>query len=941
MKRSSVVTLLGIIFFYLTLIINGNAPFGTRQPTEYYHELTAGFLSGHTYLTLTPDQRLSELKNPYAGYQGIVRLHDASYYNNRYYLYFGPTPAILFVLPVKILTGYYPSEEITVGIFGLVGFGFIAALWLRAIKIALPYLGSFGINFGLAVLALGTFVLTLLPRALLYPVPITCAYSVFIAGLYFLTTGYVSRSDRAKVLCIGIAALAWGLAIGARPNYIFTLPVLGVAALIVAYRRDADRKQSRTAIYVPALLAAVLPPGIIGVLLAIYNYVRFGTINEFGMRYQLASSDQRFIDILSLKYVSENLSHYFLDPPLLFRYFPFIATDGPCFGIVYWVPFALLGFLTPLTWYSRKMRTTRGWVWLSATLFSVSVLQLAGLSFLAFAYDRYQVDFVPVLTLCALLVFGALNSVLRTKTKLRRFIFGVGVATGLFGISANILLSIERSPLRSRLSSLATLLNYPGYVWEKINNTSYGPLKGEISLGPGPVGSKEPMVVTSYGRDILFAECVADNQYRFSLFHAASTTTFSDVVTVEPGKFYRFVFDLGSLYPPKEHPLFARYPSRTVDALSRKVKIEWDGKVILDAGCGFYLSSPNLLHIGENPWNDFTRSKTSGCMVNLSRGGIPDQSSVSVNEKPGAVRLTLRFPPFISTIGEPLVSTGTPDTGDLIFINYIEPGKIQLGHDSKRFGALLSRVIPCDPTAEHTVDIDTPALNPNGSSEENENFYIRFDGETVLSGKRKFGPSHAIETAFGYNAAQSSSVKPLFSGPVLKWTQISPLSPPETTAHHWGPLRLAIRLPTAREGVSEPLVTTGVPGRGDFIYLRYLPENRIRVGYDHWGIGGFLSDPVVLKDVSHAQLEISIGSLYPPLDDPWWAAHRNFPPSLKHHVFVSVDDKIVMNTPYEAHPAELKTIRIGENPIGGSTCVTAFTGEIDSVKSTLTPPAVK
>ena len=67
---------------------------------RYYNLLADAFRAGQTSLLVTPSPELLALPNPYDPAQNAaLRLHDATLYRGRYYLYFGPTPALVLFLP--------------------------------------------------------------------------------------------------------------------------------------------------------------------------------------------------------------------------------------------------------------------------------------------------------------------------------------------------------------------------------------------------------------------------------------------------------------------------------------------------------------------------------------------------------------------------------------------------------------------------------------------------------------------------------------------------------------------------------------------------------------------------------------------------------------------------------------------------------------------------
>lgn len=85
----ALVVVVGWLYFTDTIATPGQT--SSPSPNSLYGLLTEAWYHAQLHLNLEPDPRLATLANPYAGYQGIPRLHDASYLHNKYYLYFGPT----------------------------------------------------------------------------------------------------------------------------------------------------------------------------------------------------------------------------------------------------------------------------------------------------------------------------------------------------------------------------------------------------------------------------------------------------------------------------------------------------------------------------------------------------------------------------------------------------------------------------------------------------------------------------------------------------------------------------------------------------------------------------------------------------------------------------------------------------------------------------------
>ena len=93
-------------FHFTTAWVRGPALNWHGQTSEYYPLLTDAFLAGQTSLLVQPSAELLALPDPHDPVANArFRLHDASLYHGKYYLYFGPTPAIVLFLPYKVLTG--------------------------------------------------------------------------------------------------------------------------------------------------------------------------------------------------------------------------------------------------------------------------------------------------------------------------------------------------------------------------------------------------------------------------------------------------------------------------------------------------------------------------------------------------------------------------------------------------------------------------------------------------------------------------------------------------------------------------------------------------------------------------------------------------------------------------------------------------------------------
>lgn len=144
----------------------------------------------------------------------------------------------------------------------------------------------------------------------------------------------------------------------------------------------------------------------------------------------------------------------------------------------------------------------------------------------------------------------------------------------------------------------------------------------------------------------------------------------------------------------------------------------------------------------------------------------------------------------------------------------------------------------------------------------------------------------------------------------LLWNYYPPLFPDQ---------QFTVILAPAPPGTSEPLVVTGQPGRGDFLFLRRLDDSRIVIGYDKWGVGGPVSKPLSGLPGQRHTLEVHHPSLASVVGNPFPAAASRL--VVRWDGVVAIDQEV---EPPERRPTHLNFAR---NPIGGSACGPALNGE--------------
>ncbi|HEY4988412.1 MAG TPA: hypothetical protein VII09_01320, partial [Opitutaceae bacterium] len=304
-------------------IADGVAPWdGDRSNVWHHYEYMAqGFLDGHTTLSVAPSPELLKLANPYDPVANAkLRVWDASLYKGKYYLYYGPGPAVAIMVPWRILTGHMMPQRMAVAVFaagGMVGL----ALLLRGIRRrSFPGLSGTALGAILVVAFHASWLPVILRRPGVWELPIVSAAACLWWLLYFLWKFHESGGPLRWAAACGAAG---ALMISCRVTNLFEA---GFVLVLVAATGAAATTPSRR--WAAAGIAAGLI-GAGGIALLLFNYARFGRLLDFGTGYMLSGQEAGHATTLSLSFIPFNLWTYLVAVPELGPYFPFIHANWP------------------------------------------------------------------------------------------------------------------------------------------------------------------------------------------------------------------------------------------------------------------------------------------------------------------------------------------------------------------------------------------------------------------------------------------------------------------------------------------------------------------------------------------------------------------------------------------------------------------------------------
>jgi len=410
--------LLAVLPMGLAPAWNGEKPAHRNQ----YEVAARAFLEGHFDLDYGDmDPQLLALGNPYSPAErkaAGVRYHwDHSFYNGKYYMYFGVVPVCLLFLPYLVITGndlttYHATQLFTAGF--IIGF-FALVLLLR--KRFFPRV-SYWLMTGVAAAVSLAAVWYASAAPALYCTAITAGLVMEIWSLYFFFKAvYATENENRAILRAGIGALFGALAFGCRPP-VALANVLVIPLLIVFLREHRFRFS-----LLLKLFAAASPYLLIGGLLMAYNYVRFGSVTEFGQSYQLTITDVSKGLQLTAESLFKGLKYYL------------VATDGKKNLLSYgaFITFPVLALFILPVFRKGAFKGAKGllavWILLVLTPLAITVVDVAGSPLFL---PRYRADFTWLFGLAA--VFGAGLFTNRIENKTARTV--VEAAIGLFALVA-------------------------------------------------------------------------------------------------------------------------------------------------------------------------------------------------------------------------------------------------------------------------------------------------------------------------------------------------------------------------------------------------------------------------------------------------------------------------------------------------------------------------
>lgn len=646
------------------------------------------------------------------------RILDASYFNGRVYIYYGIGPFFLVLLPWYKMTGSYLTPEVCVQaalLAGYAAYGF--ALWLlfgrdrsRAADWLLPA------AFLAVVVSSGTW--PLMDLANIHQLESAFAYAFTGLTVALLTIAF--RGGRYAGIALGGAAMFIGLIMACRPNCFLAAGILAVAAGYLCWKTaPPNRRWRRTAGLVggPLLL--------IGSGLGAWNYVRFGNILEFGMKYGTGAADNPAIAAFSPGNLIYNLHRYLVGGIRWEDYFPFIdgMKEGPfprplatheslvqVYGCL--LLFPVLIFAGFALW---KRRGPTGVLLVAA---GANLFVLAGLGFGTY---RYPADYLGPLSFVAGVGVCCVGEMTHRVT--RRLALGALAIllswSSALGLCQTISISSTTAQFDLKrpkaFATLAAPFNRAIYQWERITGTDPRAFRLHLSLPNSRYGKTEPLLVSGEVglQDFIYFYYTEPGKIQIGFESMGHGGPVSPPLAIDYAQPHVVDISLGSLLPPDDHPLLKSLDPGDRSNARRFIRVTLDGEVVLEDLVHLHPTRSRIF-LGRSPDDAAFGAAFTGTIASVDRPRLRD---LGVGPKwdstlfgPLTLALDLKLTDVGSTL--PVVSIGNRPGGGMLVLECLSPTSVRFQWHRYGGPVISSEPVPWSYGSVHTLVFHVGSLLP-------------------------------------------------------------------------------------------------------------------------------------------------------------------------------------------------------------------------------------
>ncbi len=336
-QRQLIFTVIAFNILIYTVLIQMNTTYISAPWRWYrqYSQLAEAFANGRADINLAECPELEAMENPYdsalRSTEAPSAPWDISYYNGKYYVYFGAVPVLIFYLPYYLLTGEAFPTHIGIYICAVLTLIMSFVLIKKIIRRWFPKT-SLGVYLLISLIlgnGLGNIPFLMTPS--FYSLPFIMSQAFIFGGLS-LWINAADLIDKNKPAFVNLLAgsLCMAIVAGCRPTFLIAsflvFPILGTALL-----NKCDKSSPRTALKslftkqnICRFAAFAAPYIIVAAAVMYYNYIRFDSVFDFGANYQLTTNDVTKRGS-NLGRIPDGIFMYLLQLPNISIKFPYIT----------------------------------------------------------------------------------------------------------------------------------------------------------------------------------------------------------------------------------------------------------------------------------------------------------------------------------------------------------------------------------------------------------------------------------------------------------------------------------------------------------------------------------------------------------------------------------------------------------------------------------------
>lgn len=469
--------ILAVFFILLSCINNYSATDESNVYNKYYVE---SILDGKFYLNKQPSEKFLNLEDPYDALargeetqRNVDYLWDTAYYNGHQYIYFGILPLLLTFLPYYCITKNALSISLVVFVFSILIFILLKEILVKLLNKYFEKIPFKFVIYFLIILCSGSLILYANGMARVYELVIVAGLYFVLQGLFFIIKS--SENENKRYINIFLGSLCLALSVACRPTDLLASLLIVPYLIYLLIENIKKCKESKIPL-IKLILAVAIPYLTIGAVLMWFNYVRFGSVFEFGAKYQITVNNMKELGSRIWTIPTGIIANFF-SIPFFIAEFPFLTNHNEIIsfygyyyienmigGLFIIAPICFMNFY--IIKVNKKTENKSVKVIINSLIIVSLIIAIISLM-MAGSNQRYLIDYAWMLILAGILIFISIYNYLKTneaKKILEKILAIITIYTFILSIFTGIV--SEKSYMKEHSPKEYYKTQYTVCFWE-------------------------------------------------------------------------------------------------------------------------------------------------------------------------------------------------------------------------------------------------------------------------------------------------------------------------------------------------------------------------------------------------------------------------------------------------------------------------------------------